>query len=750
MTAKNDQRSGSEERIVRTTCASHCGGTCFLRVHVRDNKITRIETDDGEEPQKRACLRGRAYRQRVYAPERTQYPLKRVGERGEGKFERITWDEALETTAKGLKRIYEAYGPEAVVLVSSGGDTAWLHSGDLTARLLIRMGGYTATWGFQSHGGAVYAMVSTFGTPFTNNSPDDLLNSRLIIMWGWNPAVSIYDNNTSWYMMQAKEKGIRIISVDPRYTPSAAVLAHQWIPIRPGTDAAMLNSMAYVMLANEIYDKAFVARYTVGFDRFKEYILGTNDHIPKTPAWAEKITGVPAATIRDLAVEYATTKPAALIDGMAPGRTAFGEQFHRSAYALTAMTGNIGIHGGNAAHMTRTSPGGSYNWARMGPPAGARMKGGPNPVDTDAPSRKYSLPAYETFWKGWTSSKRINRYHLPEAILKGRAAGYPADYKMLYIVNASFMTQYPNTNKVIRALKALDFVVVQEQFMSPTAMYADVLLPTNTFLERNDVTVGGAAPFYGYMNKAVEPLYESRSHLEIAVELAKKLGITDFTDKTEEEWIQEIVRGIDDIPDYGTFKEKAIHLIERTEPRVSFMKEIQDPEHNPFPTPSGKIEIYSEQLATMENPLLPAVPSYIETWESRNDPLAKTYPLQLITTHFKRRAHSTFETIPWLRELEAQAIWMNTVDADERSIKNGDHVRIFNDRGAMVLPARVTERIMPGVVDIPQGAWPKLDENGIDRGGCVNFLVNDHPLIKEALPSNTCLVQVEHAEVESW
>ena len=508
------------------------------------------------------------------------------------------------------------------------------------------MGGYTATWGFQSHGGAVYAMVTTFGTPFTNNSPDDLLNSRLIIMWGMNPAVSIYKNNTSWYMMQAKERGIRIVSVDPRYTPSAAVLASQWIPIRPGTDAAMLNAMAYVLVAKGLYDRAFIDRYAVGFDKFQEYLLGAKDGTPKTPAWAEPITGVPSSTIRSLAIDYATMRPAALIDGIAPGRTAYGEQFHRSAYALTTMTGNIGIHGGNAGHMTRTLPAGSYNWQRMGPPTGARMKGGPNPVDANAPARKFSLPAYENFWKGWTSARRINRYHLPEAILKGKAGGYPADYKMLYIVNANFMTQYPNTHKVIEALKMLDFVVVQEQFMSPTAMYADILLPTNTFLERNDVTVGGAAPFYGYMNKAMEPLYESKSHFEIAVALAAKLGIPDLTDKTEEEWIREIVRGLDDIPNYETFKEKGIHLIEQAEPRVSFVREIEDPEHYPFPTASGKIEIYSAQLADMNNPALPAIPKYIETWESPNDPLAAKYPLQLITTHFKRRAHSTFGPFP--------------------------------------------------------------------------------------------------------
>jgi anaerobic dimethyl sulfoxide reductase subunit A len=245
------------------------------------------------------------------------------------------------------------------------------------------------------------------------------------------------------------------------------------------------------------------------------------------------------------------------------------------------------------------------------------------------------------------------------------------------------------------------------------------------------------------MNKIIDSVGESKSHFEIATELAARLGIIDFSDNTEEEWLREIVGGCKDIPDYETFRENGVHKVELAQPYVCFQEQIEDPVNNPFPTPSGKIEIYSQQLAGAGNSMLPPIPKYIEAWESRNDPLAEKYPLQLVTTHTRRRAHTQFDNIPWLRELYPQAISINTADAQKRGIKDGNMVRVFNDRGEMVIPASVTGRIMPGVVDIPQGAWYDPDENGVDRGGCANILTKDIASPGGAFPSNTCLVQVE-------
>ncbi|MDO8634885.1 MAG: molybdopterin-dependent oxidoreductase, partial [Dehalococcoidia bacterium] len=230
----------SEEKIITTACNTHCGGSCLLRVHVKDGVITRFETDNGEEPQVRACLRCRAYRQRIYHPDRLLYPLKRVGERGEGKFQRVSWDEALETVAGELKRVKETYGNAAILLRGSGGDIGWLHGWRCVDILLNMFGGFSQSWGSASSEAANFASLANYGSLDTRHSRDDLLYSKLIILWGWDPANSIQNTGTSWFIAQAKEKGARIICLDPRFTESAATLANEWIPIRPGTDAAML------------------------------------------------------------------------------------------------------------------------------------------------------------------------------------------------------------------------------------------------------------------------------------------------------------------------------------------------------------------------------------------------------------------------------------------------------------------------------------------------------------------------------
>ncbi len=729
MCAKKVAKSSAGEKIIPTTCASHCGGTCVLKVHVREGVITRIETDDTAEPQMRACWRGRAYRQRVYAPDRLIYPMKRTGARGEGKFKRISWDEALDTTAKELLRVKNAYGSESILCIYSAGDINQVHNYRQVHKVLSRLGGYTKAWGAFSFQGGIYAAQATYNTWRTTNSREDLLNSRLIILWGWNPATTVTGTNTCWYLAQARERGAKIITIDPRYTDTAASLSDRWIPIIPGTDAAMLIAMAYVIITEKLYDQKFLDKYTVGFDKFKEYVLGIEDGVAKTPVWAEKITGVPAATIESLAREYATVKPAALMVGVSPGRTAYGEQYHRAASTLAAMTGNVGIHGGDAAGRAWES--GSWYPYRMRYGLVVRPEDGPasaSAIKTDGRIQLY-VPS------------GVHYTELPDFIMKGKAGGYKTDLKLAYIVNCNYLNQISNINRIIPSLKKLEFVVDQEQFITPTAKFADILLPTTTIMERNDADFGVGAPFYGCVNKAIEPVGETKSHLDIARELAVRLGIKDFPADTEDDILKRDVAE-SEIPDYKAFKESGIYKIKLSEPYIAFQKQIEDPANNPFATPSGKIEIYSKEWADLKNPKVPPVAKYIETWESRNDPLAKKYPLQLITTHFKRRTLSQYETLPWLQEIEPQSMLINKADAEDRGIKNGDKVMVFNDRGKLTIIAKVTERIMPGVVDVPHGAWYDPDENGVDRGGNPNVLIKDEYSPGGAFPYNTCLVQV--------
>ncbi len=727
--------SHSKEKIVRTTCASHCGGTCVFKVHVKDGIISRIETDDSEEPQLRACARGRAYRQRIYDPYRLKYPMKRIGERGACRFNRISWGEALDTVAKELVRVRDKYGAASTFFLWSPGDLNQLHTYRHFHKVLSRLGGYTKTWGAYSFQGGIFSAQTTYGDVRTGNSREDLLNSRLIILWGWNPANTIGGTNTSWYLAQAKESGTKIITVDPRFTDTGAILSDQWIPIRPATDTAMLIAMAYVIIKDGLHDESFLNTYTIGFQQFKDYVLGVEDGVAKTPAWAEIITGVPARTIGNLAREYARAKPAALLCGIAPGRTAYGEQYHRAASTLAAMTGNVGIHGGDASGRAWES--GVWYPYKMSYGMVLTPQDGVNPVyQKDRPRETQSSdhPLYDP--------SGVHYLRAADCILKGRDGGYPADIKLALIVNSNYVNQLSNVNKIVKAFKKLEFIAVVEQAMTATAKFADILLPTATFLERNDIDCGVGIPFYGFVNKAVEPVGECKTHLQIACELAAHLDLTDFEKKTEEELLKEMVAETE-ISDYDEFKKKGIYRLEFDKPYVAFKEQIEDPENRPFSTSSGKIEIYSQSMADLNNPEMPPVAKYIEAWESRNDPLAEKYPLQLITTHFKRRTNGQYDRVPWLRELEPQAMLINKLDAEARGITNGDRVRVFNDRGEIFILAKLTERIMPGVVDVPQGAWYDPDDKGVDRGGNPNVLIRDKPSPGGAFPYNSCLVEAK-------
>ncbi len=712
----------SEEKVIVTACSSHCGGECLLRVHLRDGVIVRIETDGGEEPQLRACLRCRAYRQRVYDPDRLKFPMRRVGKRGEGKFERISWDEALDTVANEFMRVRDTYGPSATFLLKGGGDAVKLHRADIIEGLLTTAGGCTACWGVASLEAGLYAEVATYGAVASANDHNDLLNSRLIIMWGWNPAVTIHECNTSWYLIQAKESGAKIISVDPRHTDSTATLASQWIPIIPGTDTAMLIAMAYVIIKENLHDQSFLDTYTVGFTQFRDYVLGAEDGLPKTPAWAEGITGVSANIIENLAREYATTKPAALKLAYGPGRTAYGEQYFRAANTLMAMTGNVHVstralsrqdmpmrHGfGKGRNPFDYEPG-------TAPPVG---EGDANRYQTRDESQSSRMGS--SLDPDLKSRRRVLQGKMYDAILQGKAGGYPSDIKMAWANCGNTLNQLPNTNKGVRAFKQLEFIVVSEQFMTPTAKFADILLPAATSLERNAIYRGGATLFYA--NKAIEPMFESKTDFNICSELAPRLGIDDYSDKTEDEWLRWEVTGPgmeEHIPDYDAFKKQGVYRVPSSSPPT------EDPRERSFPTPSGKIEIYSQTIADLNDPKIPPIPKYMETWESRNDPLTRKYPLQLITTHHKLRAHGNFDNVPWLKDLEPQRVSINAADAETRGIRDGEEVRIFNDRGEIIIPSFVTETIMPGVVNISEGAWYNPDSQGIDRGGCPNVLTKD-------------------------
>jgi anaerobic dimethyl sulfoxide reductase subunit A len=737
---KEESISMGEELIIRTTSTFDCGGRCPLRVHVKEGKIIRVEGDDAEEPnQLRPCLRCRAFRQYIYHPARLKYPLKRDGPKGTGKFKRISWDEALDEIAEKLKHVKDSYGNSSIFLATGGGYLGALHDGMFAMmRLLTQFGGFSTHYGNVSSEGAVYATKTQYASPFVGNSREDLLNSKFIILWGWDPARMISGTDTIYNLIKAKESGIKIISIDPRYHDTAVILADQWIPIYPGTDTAMMVSMAYIMIKENLHDQAFIDKYTIGFDKFKEYVMGDEDGVPKTPEWAERITGVDASIIENLAREYATTKPAALMDCQGPARSAMGEQYNRCAMTLCTMTGNVGRHGGSAGGGLMGIPyGHMFFGARIPPPY-------KNPVETGEKSVRGSLDLQDRF------VKRCHTNKIFDAILKGKEGGYPFDVKFAWFVNNNFLNQLGNTNKNAEALKKLDYMVISELWMTPTARFADIILPVSSIAERNDITrPWPSGPYYTFNNKAIEPLGECKSDLRIAEELADKLGMEEFVkypnvDRILKTLVKMPADTRKDIKDYKKYKQEGIHRIELKEPYVAFKKQIDDPENIPFETPSGKIEIFSQRIADLNNPLNPPVPAYVNTWESRNDPLIEKYPLQLISPHPPNRVHSELYLVEWLQEVAPHRAWINPIDAEPRGIKNGDEIIVFNDRGKILITAWVTERIIPGVISIFEGAWYNPDENGIDRGGCANVLTKDAYSEGGASALNTCLVEVKN------
>ena len=744
--------------MIRTGCPSHnCGGRCLLRVYLKDGVITRIDGDDRpdtiEAPQLRPCPRGRAYRRRQYHPDRLRYPLKRTGRRGEGKFERISWDEALDLVASELSRVKEKYGNSALFVPYGTGSYNQINGRQTATRLLHLFGGCLGFYNSYSWACITPATLTVYGTTTTGNQRQDWLNSRYILMWSWNPAEMRDGTNSDYFVKLARERGARVVCLDPRLTPSAVALADEWIPIRPGTDAAMMSAMAYVMITENLYDADFIRTHSVGFDEtrmppgfeaeetYRDYILGRWDGLPKTPGWAENICGVPAETIVRIAREYATIKPAMLYLGYGLQRRAYGEQAVRAACVLAALTGNIGVHGGWASGLGNQAPDGGPFWLVF--PVGE------NPV-------KASIPSFL-----WT-----------EAVLRGREMG-PEDgvvgvpkldnnIKLLYVVASNcLINQHANTNRTAKILSdesLVEFIVVHEQFMTPSARFADVVLPACTQFETWGLEDGWK---YGdeviLMPKILEPLPETKSDYAICAEVAERLGIGEqYTEGRDEkqwvEWMLDIYRQtrFPDLPSLDELLEKNLGVWARpvTDPAVAFEDFRRDPEKHPLPTPSGKIEIFSAALHQLGKPAeIPAVPKYIQEWESPFGVEAKKYPLQAIGHHYLARVHSTHHNNDWLREAFPQRVFINPVDAEERGIKTGQLVKVFNERGALLLPCRLTLKIRPGVVAIPQGAWWEPDEDGLDRGGNINVLTSERwSPYAFGNTQHTIMVQVEKYE----
>ena len=778
-----------ELTTVVTSCAHNCGSRHMLVAHKKGDVIVRLSTDNGsyqgdaygtdteEKPQLRACLRGRSYRLRLYSPERLLYPMKRVGKRGEAKFKRVSWEQALSEIAERMVHLKTTYGPTALLDQSyAGASYGVLHKSDqiegLLGRFLGMFGCRTNSWSVPSYQGTTSSSRWTYGTIEDGNEDDAFAHSKLIIMWGWNPAYTFHGGNTFYYMRMAKQRGCKFVLVDPQYTDSAAAYDAWWIPIRPNTDAAMMAGMASHIFATNRQDQEFINRFVQGMDpgtmpvwaqgkeSFRDYIEGKSDGIPKTPEWAAEICGVPAENIIKLAEMYADTKPAALKASWAPGRAAFGEQYNRMAAALQSMTGNIGKLGGCAEGVGK-------GWH---PEAVAY------PYDENA-----------NIWYASIKSDRWAHIVLNYPNVKREEAGlWPRSDNLDGVVpnirgifwqGSDWFNQLTNINKEIEAIRKLDsygegesLLVCMDSTITPTGIWADYLLPIATHFERHDVALPWyKGHYYIHRPKVIEPMGESKTDIQVFTELAYRLGFGpaynpkadrsyfDNPDAVDEAylvdwWTQKVQLHQGVTSSWEEFKKRGVYKFILPRPHVAFQDQIE--QGIPFQTPSGKIEILSTELAqvtdwtrTRYGYFIPAIPKWIEPWEGRGDPKAQEFPFQMITPHPRWRTHSIFNNIPWLRETFSQETTINASDAKRLGIQTGDTVEIWNTRGKVVTPVYVTERCMPGVVVLHEGAWMDLDENGVDRSGNPDFLTDDNPSPAGAFAYNTILVNLKKTEL---
>jgi anaerobic dimethyl sulfoxide reductase subunit A len=667
-------------------CGKDCGGNaCPLIATVEDGRVTCIAHNPAAGRYLRGCWRGYNLPLETYAPDRILRPLVRTGSRGSGRFREASWDEALDLTARKLAEVRARYGATAVMNRGGTGTTSALHaSGALLSRFLALFGGYTRLTGGYSNAAAAFILPYLLGDDWSVSGWDasTMQFAQMIILWGANVLETRQGAEVPQRLLQARKRGAQIVVIDPRRTNTVKRAATWWIPCRLGTDAALMLAVLYVLISENLVDRAFVEAHSSGFDQLEQYVLG-NDGQAKSPQWAEGICGVPAEEIARFARAYSAAKPAMLLPGFSIQRVFAGEEPFRLTIALQVATGNFGKRGGSTGSMNNLLP--SPRVGRLPVPQAPNLA---------------EVPAVR-----W-----------PDVILQGRAGGYVVDIHAVYNLGANSLNQGADIRKAMAALAKVDFVVSHELFMTPTARWSDVILPAASSLEKEDIGIPWLGNYLLYKPQAVPPLGQARSDYDILWDLATRLGFgQDFSQgRSAAEWVQHFIEQ-SEITDPEAFRRTGIYWAPEQE-RVGLAQFAADPARFPLRTPSGKVEIASEAYQRATG--FPAIP----TWQA--PPQDGRYPLCLITPKSPYRTHSQGSNIAEIRKRAAHALEMHPQDAASRGISDGDRVCLYNDQGEAIIAVRLTEDIIPGVVCLPEGVWVDLDDQGRDRAGSANMFTS--------------------------
>lgn len=729
--------------------------------------------------------------------------------RGKSKYARISWDEATDIIASEIKRVIKKYGPYAILAQADGhGETKLIHAAHgCNRRLLSLMGGYTwqarnpdswegwywgakHVWGCEPVGKGAYQ---------SNIIPDIAEHTGNLLFIGCDPETTTWGwggQTVSQLCYWFTELGIKQIYVCPEVNYGTAVHADKWIPILPNTDAAMYLGIAHTWLQEGTYDKEYVRTHVVGFDKFCDYVLGKEDGIPKTAKWASSKCGIPSRIIKALARTWAA-KPSTTVH-------ANGGNFARAPYCTenarleVCLLGMQGV-GKPGRHLLSTIEWGLFG--NVDPPKWSFGKSIPVPRHAVYPdlapiSRGFAVVGNELpkqiiskvligeallnpplKWYGSTLARNLTENQFKE--YKYPAEGC-SEIHMIWTDTPALMTCWNDSNYTAKAYQSpkIEFMLAQHPWIENDCQFADIILPVTTKFENRDVGIDNFTAEFGTLfidEKCIAPRGESKSDYECVCAVAEKLGLLEeYTmGKSINDWIKEAynISGLKDMVSWKEFNEKG-HYVIPNDPNwkkhdIGLRKFADDPVKNPISTPTGKLEFYSEKLdknfpGDQERP---PVPHWIERGETHDERLsgdrAKTYPFLVLSNHPRWRVHSQHDDMKWLREIRTcktvgpdgyayQTMWLNPKDAAKKGIKDGDIVKIFNERGGVLAGAYVTERLMPGVVYIDHGARfdPIVPE--LDRGGAINTITPRKTVSKNAtgMVSGGFLVDVERANVD--
>src|SRR3954465_13853251 len=678
---------------VRVACPHDCPDTCAMLVTVEEGKATKIQGDpQAPFTEGTICTKVSHYLERTYSPDRLHYPMKRIGRKGEGKFRRITWDEALDEIAAKLKAA-AAENPETILPLSYAGTMGMVQYSSMDRRFFHKLGATQLDRTLCSTAGK-YGLKATLGGA-VGMDPERFDEARLIILWGANPIVS---NLHLWGRVQAaKRRGAKVIAIDP-YRSLSAEKCTQHVALLPGTDGALALGMMHVLVRDKLVDRDYIERYTIGYDALAKRVLA--EYSPERVA---KLCGVAASVIEQLARDYATIKPAAIRLNYGMQRHAGGGIAARTIACLPALIGAWRDPAGGIVLSTSDFYG--FDHAALERPD---LLGGRQP-------------------------RVINHSQVGDALTVAKPT-----VRVTIVYNNNPVAVCPESDKVIAGFSREDlFTVVIDHFQTDTADYADIVLPATTQLEHMDVHKSYGHLYVLANNPAIAPVGESLANSEIFRRLAARMGFDEacFRDSDEDIARQALGSSHRNLEGIGWDE-----LKERGWQRLAVAERFAPFAQGGFPTPSGKCELHSEALAKQG---LDPLPFYTPPAElpSSNPQLAARYPLNFLSPPRRNFLNSSFANLPRFREDDREPeIELHPEDAAARSLRDGDRVRVFNDRGSFAAVARVNGKPRRGVVVALSVWWKKFSPDGRNANEVTSQRIAD---LGGAATFYDCLVEVE-------